>query len=149
MSTLVIEEITVIAIEQEIRLTRNAGLVAIRLHLMKYGTPTGDLVMAIYEGANLIKSVTTAMSTLNAEFSLAYGHGLFKFDLEIPIRKSGAYTTYTIKLSAAGYGASNYYAWVKDWLPEKTNLYGEGNITNGITPQDTLKPYHFELYEYN
>ena len=149
MSTMIIEPITTSDLEQDFRLKLNTSLNCLRLHLMKYGTPSGNLVIEILSGATVIKTITTAYSTLNAEFTKSYGHGVFKFDLDLPLIKNGTYTEYTLRLSASSYDASNYYAWVKDWIPEKNNLYGEGNITDGVTPQDTLKPYHFELYEYN
>lgn len=148
MSSLVVEDIIDAGISQEIRLTTNTSLAAIRVHLMRFGTPTGNLILKVKTGATTIQTITTAHSLLNAEIGELYGHGLFKFDLELPIRKNGVYTEYTIELSSSAYDSSNYYAWCKDWFPAKENLYGTGASVLGETSQDTLKPYHLELYEY-
>lgn len=148
MSTLVMEPITSSGLEQEFRLTKNTTLGVLRLHLLKNGTPGGNLIIKILEGSTEIFTSTVAMTTLNDVFNQTYGHGVFKFDLNLPLKKSGVYTEYTLQLTAPSYTSSDYYGWVKDWIPKHTNLYGGGSIVEGSTLQDTLKPYHFELYEF-
>ena len=148
MSTLILEEITTSNLEQVIRVSNNASCAVLRLHLYKHGTPTGNLVIKLLSGATVLKTITTDYSTMNAEIAESYGHGLFKFDLDFPLKKDGAYTEYTIQLSSSAYDSSNYYGWVKDWYPSYSDLYGTGSLSSGNTIKDTLKPFHFELYEY-
>lgn len=147
MSYLIVQDIVIAGIEQDIRLQLNANLYAIKLNLMKYGTPTGNLIIEIKEGSNVVKTITTAMSVLNAEIADAYGYGMFKFDLDIPIKKTGEYTEYTIKLSSSVDDVNNYYAWCKDWEKDYDDLWGSLQ-TNGVADDEKLKPFHIRFLEY-
>lgn len=147
MSTLIIEPITTTPLEQKFRLLSNISLAVLRVHLVKQHTPPGDLIVKILEGANLIKTITTPFATLNSEFTEDYGHGIFKFDINLPLKTTGSYIEYTLQVSASSYDPANYYSWAKDWEKNATNLYGEGS-TSGTANQDTLKPYKFEIWEY-
>ncbi len=147
MSILLIEEITVAGIEQEIRLQQNASVREIRLNLLKWGTPTGKFIIEIYQDAELIDSITTPFSTLNAEIADDYGYGFFRFVVNLPFKKTNPYSIYSIKLSASTFDSSNFYAWTKNWETDLDNLYGSG-VVDGRTDEDSLKPYFFEIAQY-
>ena len=153
MSQIIYEPIKTIAdpVDQDFRIRFNGSMYALRLHLLKYGNPTGNLVVQLLDGAEILKEIITPFATLIAETSEDYSHGMYRFDLDMPIRKRGEYVELTIRVYATDYivSDSDFFGFVKNWKKEFNSLYGDtGNITDGDTYQDTLKPYHFELYEY-
>ncbi len=151
MSDLFIEPITTTGIEQEIRLKYNLSLHAIRVNLLKYGTPTGNITIDIYQGdkdsGTIISTITKQMSELNDAVNNIYGYGMFNFELNSPLKKVGQYTIYTIVITSSTNIVDNYYAWIIDDVKDQSNLYGD-NQTDGHAGSKTVKPYKLELIEY-
>lgn len=147
MSTLVIQPIDSSGVIQNFKITEDVNLYRIRIGLYKKNTPTGNLVISLLYGSDIILSKVIPMTTLNSEFTKNYGYGIFSFDFEIPLKKVGVSTEYSIKLQNTSGTLDNYYAWFKNWIPDLTNTYGDYS-SGGSVSNDTSKPYHLELYKY-
>jgi len=153
MTTLVIDELrNSLPLTQKINLVNElrSRVSAIRLHLMGFNNPTGDIKMAILRDDVEVDSVTQSLATIKASIDAALGvsedywHGMILFqldetivlergqDIKIQLEDSTGYT----------FSESSYLGWVKE----------HENLKNTRFEDDPLNPFEnpftFELWKY-
>lgn len=125
MSTLVLDEIRDGKIlTQEFESKKRARVFGIRPNLYFHNIPSGDVLLEIKNGSEVLGSkqisVTDLRSSASVTDNFAHGYFLFEFDKPIAMRAK----TYNIEVSGVnGYTFSDsaYLGWIKEHDPLKVN----------------------------
>lgn len=134
-------------ITQNIRITRNINVAAIRPYIYKQGTLVdGQLQLRVLKGATVLETKTIGFAELNAAITSGFAHGYVKFEfnsLPLQVDPDNAYEEYTLELSMINNTptSSIYVAACKDWDDSKYATYG-------VSDNSFDKPYGFEIFEY-
>jgi hypothetical protein len=110
---LAVHELYASGLKQKVEVTSDASIVAIRPHLMKYGSPAGSLKIQFLDGNEKLigETDTVLISSISA---IAYFHGYITFNCNFNVKES---ELHYIKLVGIGYtfSESNYIGWCNDY----------------------------------
>lgn len=155
MSYLAIEQLeNNVTVSQEIRLLKSTNLEAIRLNLLKQGILTdGVLSIDIYDGINLLGSMSLSHSELNTVGTNFHGMIRFLPSTVIAIRKlpTQAYLTLTLNIRISSHTDSDsaFIGLIKEPNPivEQYNLDNNPNLSDEDPALDIwYRPYGIEIY---
>ena len=110
---LVVHELQVLGVKQLVTATKNDSIVAVRPHLLKFGSPAGSLKLQLLDANSKIISESVSI-TIASISSQAYFHGYVTFDFAFNVM---AGQNYYIKLLGVGYTFSegDYIGWCNDY----------------------------------
>lgn len=107
------------SVQQEIEVTENLNVVAIRPHLYRHGNPAGSLKLQILDSNEklITESETVDISDIG---TLTYFHGYVRFNVNVAL-KSGS--LYWVRLVGNGYtfNESAYVGWCNDYDLQKVD----------------------------
>lgn len=152
MTLLVDELYNGITFTQNFRINRSMSLAHFRPWIIKWGTPDGEMVLQILQGATVLKEVRLTALEINAAIPATYFHGQIRFDVE-PLQlnhdRTQEWTEYTAKLFMDGYSTdpSNFYGVIRRYEQKFYDIYGDG-VVNNEAANDMIEPLGFELFEY-
>jgi len=148
MSIVVFEPITNAGLTQDITLTRSIHLRALRIGIMKHDTLDGDVIVSLYDGVTLLKSVTVEAADINALGTYANGFLAFEFDTFLGVVRTAGSKEYQIKVVYDGTESdTNYIGWNRAHENNIVLAYGS-NQSGGEPVSDTYSPFEIELYRW-
>ena len=126
-------------ISQKFKLTFGQMVYALRPHIFKNGELLdGNLVLELFDGAELLKTETLSYSELNEQIGNSYSHGYLTW--EINTRLSGRLSNedaheYELKLTYTGSDPLKL-AWIMEYENLITTMYGSGQKNDAFKPRD-------------
>lgn len=152
--TLVIDELfDGIVFSQNFQIRKSLSIAHVRPWVYKHGNlVSGDMVCEIWEGPDLLKTITIPYTTINSEIPGTYAHGQIRFDtapLQLNHDSTQTWTEYTIKFYMDNYtnNPAAFVGLVRRYELKIYDTYGDGVISNEA-PNDMVEPLGFELFEY-
>lgn len=129
----------VTTLSQKITMSRDLMTYAIRPHLIKYGAPTGSLIISIKSESGDLLAQSSAV-TVESITDEDYFHGEVRFLISNPLREG---VSYNIELSSTGgyaYDFSNFIGWC--------NAYDLAKVGSSYSPSSGLNaPLLMEIWE--
>lgn len=117
---------------QELTATADVNMVAIRPHLIQFGSPAGNLIIQLQDvtGKLIATSNTVAISTLS---TLSFAHKYFQFDITHPI-KSGDIVRVVLTSSGYTFAEGDYIGWVNGFdLGKYSETFGAlGDVDSAL-----------------
>ena len=128
-------------LDQKVKATANTFISAIRPHIFINNTPPGSLEIIVLDEAATITIATSNAVAISSIGTLAFIHGLVRFDVAFGAVKD---TTYTIRLSGvSGYvfSGTDFVGWNRDF---DLRVY---DPISSLTDTDNVKaPFKLELW---
>lgn len=152
--TLVIDELfNGITFSQNFRIQKSVSIAHIRPWFYKHGILlSGNLICEVWEGLDLLKSVSIPYTTINSEIPGTYAHGQLRFDfdpLQLNHNTVNEWTEYTVKFYMSGYtnNPSAFVGMIRRYELKFYDTYGLDVFSNEA-PNDMVEPLGLELFEY-
>lgn len=138
---------------QPFRIKKSIQVAHVRPWIIKWGAPTGDMVLQVYQNGALLAESRLTTAEISAEITGTYAHGQLRFDfdaLQLNHDRTDEYTEYEWRLFVDG-GAqdpNNFYGIIRRYELKFYDTYGTG-VVAGEAPNDMVEPFGFEIFEYN
>jgi len=137
---------------QRFRINRSLQIAHIRPWIYKQGLlTTGELVMEVYQGSDLLNSARIDHTEINEGIPAAYAHGMIRFDFDQLILHHDCeteWTEYEFHLFTENYVTDfPFIGSVRRYELKFYDTYGLG-VIDSEAPNDFVEPMGFELHEY-
>lgn len=114
MSKLFIKEIDGSQSFQTITPTSNLIVEAFRPHIYRHNSPTGSLRIKVNDNNGKLIKQSSAV-TISSIGTLAFFHGLVKFDINVGLQKDQSYRIELVGEGGYTFSESAYIGWVNDF----------------------------------
>ncbi len=155
MSCLLVDELlpgTIIS--QHFRTYRDTDVAAIRFGVYKHNNTVADIKLSVYQDDVLIaESKVITAAEINAAWAQPYAYGLLKFEFEnhlnLHVKEGETKTEYEMRVESNNGTNLAFLGVYRKW---EEQIYLGYNTPDTATFEqavnDTIEPYHFEIYEY-
>lgn len=154
MSTLLVDELfNGIVFNQPVKIKKETNLVHVRPWIYKHGTlQDGELVLEIYDGAEMLATARLDFETINAAFTENYAHGFLRFDfdsLTLNLLDSQTEKEFTFRFYMDNHttDSANFIGIVRQYENKIYPTYGTGVVDNEA-PNDFVEPCGLELFNF-
>lgn len=151
--TLMVDELYPdVVFKQNFRIKKSLSVAHIRPWFYKHGNPsTGKLVLNVYQGLDLLKTVEIDHEYINLQIPGTYAHGQLRIDtapLQLNHNTANEWTEYSIELYMENYvkDVSNFYGLIRRYENQFYPVYGAIDGDQAIN--DAIEALGFEIYHY-
>lgn len=151
MTHLVVDELKTSIIQTfKINIYERQKVQAIRINLLIFNTPSGDLRLNVKKDSTIIATKSIPISTLIDEAELKTGnshpyyHGYFKFEFDqMKILEQGEHELELLGENSYTFSEFNYIGWIQDHEALKNTTTDPDNVVHAFD-----YPHGFELWGY-
>ena len=124
---------------QKIKMLENCNLIYIRPHILKVGSPGGQLKLQVRDSFGFLIDESAPIN-ISSIGTLANAHGYLRFDVTTPLRKGETYEIGVLAFNGYTYSAGAYVGLCRDFDLRK--------VKANFNPNDAFdSAFDFELWE--